>query len=134
MIHMPLKWHHINKCNKNCKKVDVLTSILACLSSFAPQHLFDISRQLQNDYIVWFLKVRFVKVIQRSLKVLQQPFNISTPCQNDHILWFKNMNIIKVLQGSLIVSNNILTFPQLVKIKTLFGSRPLTLSKSCKAP
>ncbi len=33
---MPLKWHHIDKCNKNCKKVDVLTSILACLSSFAP--------------------------------------------------------------------------------------------------
>jgi len=36
MIHMPLKWHHINKCNKNCKKVDILTSILACLNSFAP--------------------------------------------------------------------------------------------------
>jgi hypothetical protein len=35
MIHMPLKWHHINKCNKNCKKIDVLTSILVHLSSFA---------------------------------------------------------------------------------------------------
>jgi hypothetical protein len=33
MIHMPLKWDHIDKCNKNCRKVDVLTSILACLSS-----------------------------------------------------------------------------------------------------
>jgi hypothetical protein len=30
---MPLKWHHINKCNKNCRKVNVLTSILAHLSS-----------------------------------------------------------------------------------------------------
>jgi hypothetical protein len=36
MIHMPLKWHHIDKCNKNCRKVDVLTSILVCLGSFAP--------------------------------------------------------------------------------------------------
>jgi hypothetical protein len=23
MIHIPLKWHHIDKCNKNCKKVDI---------------------------------------------------------------------------------------------------------------
>ncbi len=36
MIHMPLKWHHIDKSNKNCRKVDVLTSILACLSSSTP--------------------------------------------------------------------------------------------------
>jgi len=35
MIHMTLKWHHIDKCNKNCTKVDVLTPTLACLSSFA---------------------------------------------------------------------------------------------------
>jgi hypothetical protein len=35
MIHMLLKWHHIDKCNKNCRKVDVLKSILACLGSFA---------------------------------------------------------------------------------------------------
>jgi len=38
MIHMPLKWHHINKCNKNYRKVDILTSILACLSSSASMH------------------------------------------------------------------------------------------------
>jgi hypothetical protein len=36
MIHMPLKWHHIDKCNKNCRKVDILTSILAQLNSFTP--------------------------------------------------------------------------------------------------
>jgi len=36
MIHMPLKWHHIDKCNKNYKKVDILTLILACLSSSPP--------------------------------------------------------------------------------------------------
>jgi hypothetical protein len=36
MINMPLKWHHIDKCNKNCRKNDVLISILACLSSSAP--------------------------------------------------------------------------------------------------
>jgi hypothetical protein len=35
MIHMLLKWHHIDECNKNCKKVNVLTSILAHLSSYA---------------------------------------------------------------------------------------------------
>jgi hypothetical protein len=34
MIHMPLKWHHIDKCNNNYKNVDVLTSILVCLNSF----------------------------------------------------------------------------------------------------
>jgi hypothetical protein len=37
MIHMPLKWHHIDKCNKNCKKIDVLTSILARLNSSTPK-------------------------------------------------------------------------------------------------
>jgi len=36
MFHMLLKWHYIDKCNKNCKRVDVLTSILAHLSS-SPQ-------------------------------------------------------------------------------------------------
>ncbi len=36
MIHMPLKWHHIDKCNKNYIKIDVLTSISTCLSSFTP--------------------------------------------------------------------------------------------------
>jgi hypothetical protein len=35
MIHMPLKWHHTDKCNKNCRKVSVLTSILTHLNSFA---------------------------------------------------------------------------------------------------
>jgi hypothetical protein len=35
MIYMPLKWHHIDKCSKNCKKIDVLTSILAHLNSSA---------------------------------------------------------------------------------------------------
>ncbi len=33
---MPLKWHHIDKCNKNCRKVDILRSILVCLSSSTP--------------------------------------------------------------------------------------------------
>jgi hypothetical protein len=32
MIQLPLKWHHIDKCNKNCRKVD----ILACFSSSTP--------------------------------------------------------------------------------------------------
>jgi transposase len=36
IIHMPLKWHHINKCNNNCKKIDVLISILVHLNSFTP--------------------------------------------------------------------------------------------------
>jgi hypothetical protein len=40
MIRMPLKWHHINKYNKNCRKVDILTSILACLNSSAPQSVW----------------------------------------------------------------------------------------------
>ncbi len=31
MINMPLKQHHIGICNKNCKNIDVLTRILACL-------------------------------------------------------------------------------------------------------
>ncbi len=37
MIHMPLKWHHIDECNKNYQKFNVLTLILvhwAHLSSF----------------------------------------------------------------------------------------------------
>ncbi len=37
MLHMSLKWHHIDKSNKNCKKIDVFTSILASLNSSAPQ-------------------------------------------------------------------------------------------------
>jgi hypothetical protein len=36
MIPMPLKWHHIDKCNKNCKFFDILALILAHLSSSAP--------------------------------------------------------------------------------------------------
>jgi hypothetical protein len=35
-FHMPLKWHHIDKCNNNCNFFDVLTSILTRLSSSAP--------------------------------------------------------------------------------------------------
>ncbi len=35
MVHMPLKWHHIDTCNKNCKKIDILTSTLVHLSSSA---------------------------------------------------------------------------------------------------
>jgi hypothetical protein len=38
MIHMSLKLHHIDKCNKNWRKVDVLTSILVRLSSSPPKH------------------------------------------------------------------------------------------------
>ncbi len=38
MIHMPLRLHHIDKCNKNWRKVDVLTSILARLGSSPPKH------------------------------------------------------------------------------------------------
>jgi hypothetical protein len=35
MIHMPLKWRRIDECNKNCKKIDVLTLIfLVRLNSF----------------------------------------------------------------------------------------------------
>jgi hypothetical protein len=40
MIHMPLKWHHIDKYSNNCKKVDILTSILVRLSSYAPLSIF----------------------------------------------------------------------------------------------
>jgi hypothetical protein len=34
---MPLKWHHIMICNKNCRKIDALMRILAHLYSFAPK-------------------------------------------------------------------------------------------------
>jgi len=33
MINIPLKWHHIGICNKNCRKVDMLIRILACFHS-----------------------------------------------------------------------------------------------------
>jgi hypothetical protein len=38
MIHMPLQWQHINKCNKNCRKVDILTSNLVHLNSSTPNY------------------------------------------------------------------------------------------------
>jgi hypothetical protein len=47
MIHMPLKWHHIDKCNKNCRKVDALTPILVYLSSSTPH-----SKQYHGDSII----------------------------------------------------------------------------------
>ncbi len=39
-IHMSLKWHHINKCNKNCKNISILISILARLNSSTPSKYF----------------------------------------------------------------------------------------------
>jgi len=36
---MLLKWHHIDKCKKNCKIVNILTSILDRLSSSTPYRL-----------------------------------------------------------------------------------------------
>ncbi len=49
MIHMPIKWHHIDKCNKNCKKIDILTSILVHLSSNVPiDEIMCIYRWLQK--------------------------------------------------------------------------------------
>jgi len=47
MIHMSLKWHHIDNHNKNSKKIDILTSILAHLNSSAPKllHLVKINSQ-----------------------------------------------------------------------------------------
>jgi len=51
MIHVPLKWHHIDKCNKNCRQVNVLTSILARLSSSAPKiSFYDFFCLRQKDY------------------------------------------------------------------------------------
>jgi hypothetical protein len=40
MIHMPLKWHHIDKCNKNCWKINILESILAHLNPSTPKISF----------------------------------------------------------------------------------------------
>jgi len=37
-----IKVHLIDKCDKNCKKVDIFTSILACLNSSAPILLLEI--------------------------------------------------------------------------------------------
>jgi ribosomal protein S9 len=46
MIQMFLKYHHIYKCTKNCRKVDALTSILAQLSSSTP--IVIVSEWLKN--------------------------------------------------------------------------------------
>jgi hypothetical protein len=37
IIDMPLKWHHIEICNKNCKNVDMLTRMLARLFNLRAQ-------------------------------------------------------------------------------------------------
>jgi hypothetical protein len=37
MIHMPLKWHHIDTYDKNYKKVDILT--LGCVHNTRSQGL-----------------------------------------------------------------------------------------------
>jgi hypothetical protein len=50
MIHMPLKWHHIEKCNKNCKKVDFLELILARLNSSAPHVINSKEFISKNDF------------------------------------------------------------------------------------
>jgi hypothetical protein len=51
MIHMLLKWHHVDKCNKNWRKVDILTSILAHLSSSTLKllHMVKINSQKYKD-------------------------------------------------------------------------------------
>ncbi len=43
-----IKVHHIDKCNKNCRKVDIFTSILACLSSSAPILLLEIKTNCKD--------------------------------------------------------------------------------------
>jgi hypothetical protein len=55
MIHMPLKWHHIDTCNKNYKKVDFLT--LGCVHNtrsqgLRVQHIKSCTPMtLKNDYM-----------------------------------------------------------------------------------
>jgi hypothetical protein len=49
MIHMPLKWQHINKWNKNYKKNDILTSIWFV---WAHSHPYDI---IEGGPMMWVL-------------------------------------------------------------------------------
>jgi hypothetical protein len=67
MIHMPLKWHHVDKCNKNCKKVDVLTSILARLSSFAPTHDHNKQFILLWPTLAFFLCSLCCHIVERAI-------------------------------------------------------------------
>ncbi len=52
-INIPLKWHHIGICNKNCQKIDVLTRILTRFHSFVSsfEHVnFAINAKYSNNF------------------------------------------------------------------------------------
>jgi hypothetical protein len=109
MIHMVLKWHHIDKCNKNCIKVDVFTSILAHLNSFAPfsSNWFKFNILLQKTIlflITWKLKYSCFNPI------LKKGFNLQTSmyvCMGNKLLFSFDLILYKV-EGypSCLTSNN----------------------------
>jgi len=67
MIHMPLKWHHKDKCNKKYRKVDVLTPILACLRSSAPNCIIKntiLCESREKNHNIW--KIHYMQRITKT--------------------------------------------------------------------
>jgi hypothetical protein len=87
MIHMPLKWHHINKCNKKYRKIDILTR----LSSSAPQTK-NYMRKITSIYIILgtWLKEKYFKISQIISRKILGKF----PNHIMNVQWMKMMKFL----------------------------------------